>query len=225
MTTSLFVVPHPDDDVIRHTATMITNANRGDRMILLSVTSGGAANNARLKGWSVPFEQNYRQAEQDAAFSHLTYGRGEVIRLRMMDQFARADVVRDAILGVIANCAARSDPLEVYVSAHWVPSGADAHNDHIAAAQGALQANPSYLRFGEHPTTFTASGVVVPVPAGEGYMDMAESSHRVYNGLERQNPAGSATWTACINNNYASSLVEYDGPVVPYTIPFTVEGA
>lgn len=206
MTTSLFVVPHPDDDVIRLTAVMIRNALRGDRCILLSVTSGGTANNARLKGWSSEFEKEYRAAEQASAFAFLTFSKGQVIRLRMMDKESTPDVVEDAIKGIMATTAARGDSLQVYVASHYNSNNNeyDQHNDHISAAQGAIAANPSYLRFAEEPVTgFTTPSERINVSAT--YMPHAESALRVYEGLERT--PQNIIFNTLVANNYQTSLV------------------
>lgn len=128
--TTVVYAPHPDDDVLRLSAYINFAADRGDRMILVAVTDGGASGVRTKLGFTVPQFEAVRRAEQAAAWSYLTRGRGEIIRLGLPD---------GGVTGAPITAAARSlegPGVEHYVAAN----AADYHRDHqvtVAAVKNA----------------------------------------------------------------------------------------
>lgn len=200
---SVFVVPHPDDEVLRVSGYVDVCLARGDEMLLLAVTNGGASVHARRKGWSREYEEHYRSLEQDAAWAWLTAGHGRVHRLHELDGGARQEVVTDAV-------RALDDPLrdvEFYSCAHWDAVGADAHPDHIATAQGVLAAQPRVSRYAQQVGTIVANtrpGTTYR-PRPERLPEVA-AAHRCYDGLAREKRPLELMWQQCVDTGYATRV-------------------
>ena len=134
--TTVVYSPHPDDDVLRLSAYINFAADRGDRMILVAVTDGGASGVRTKLGFTVPQFEAVRRAEQAAAWSYLTRGKGEIIRLSLPD---------GGVTGAPITAIARSlegPGVEHYVAAN----AADYHRDHQATVSAVKNAGLATAR-------------------------------------------------------------------------------
>lgn len=134
--TTVVYSPHPDDDVLRLSAYINFAADRGDRMILIAVTDGGASGVRAKLGFTVPQLEAVRRAEQAAAWSYLTRGKGEIIRLGLPD---------GGVTGAPITAVARSlegPGVEHYVAAN----AADYHRDHQATVAAVKNAGLATVR-------------------------------------------------------------------------------
>ena len=134
--TTVVYSPHPDDDMLRLSAYINFAADRGDRMILVAVTDGGASGVRTALGFTVPQFEAVRRAEQAAAWSYLTRGKGEIIRLGLPD---------GGVTGAPITAVARSlegPGVEHYVAAN----AADYHRDHQATVAAAKNAGLATVR-------------------------------------------------------------------------------
>lgn len=136
------VSPHPDDETLRLTGyvTRLRERTRG-RLVLVAIGDGGASSRARKMGWSPDYEREFRRAEQAAAWSALTGGTGEIIRVGLWDGTYTAEQVRDALIP-LNNKRAR-----FYVAAHEQ----DYHPDHRAVVAGVRLLDPAHARFSLSP--------------------------------------------------------------------------
>lgn len=152
--TTVVLSPHPDDEVIRLSHYSAIAADRGDRMILVQATDGGATSVGRRLGLTPKETTRFRYREQDSAWSWLTDGRGEVVRLGLPDGGAGASSIYSAVKKIMANSAAP----ELYVATwHYDRStsvSADKHRDHIACVDaGRRLGNEGYVvRYAIHPS-------------------------------------------------------------------------
>ena len=161
--TTVVYAPHPDDDVLRLSAYINFAADRGDRMILVAVTDGGASGVRTKLGFTVPQFEAVRRAEQAAAWSYLTRGRGEIIRLGLPD---------GGVTGAPITAAARSlegPGVEHYVAAN----AADYHRDHQATVASVKNAGLATVR-AARPVGAT-DGSLYTVPANRMW-DVARAS-------------------------------------------------
>lgn len=136
------VSPHPDDETLRLAGyvTRLRERTRG-RLVLVAISDGGASARARKMGWSSDYEREFRRAEQAAAWSALTGGRGEIIRVGLPDGGVTAEDVRDALAPLNKKGA------RFYVAAH----DEDYHPDHRAVAGGVRLLDPAHARFSLSP--------------------------------------------------------------------------
>lgn len=154
--TTIALVPHPDDGVIRLAHYAVRAADRGDAMTLVAATDGEATSVAGRLGITPARVAAFRRTEQDHAWDWLTDGRGTLVRLREPDGAARAE----GILAGLRDVLATADGVpEVYV-ASWHPDrpGAtmhDQHRDHVACVDAArvLQREGHLVRYAIHPTS------------------------------------------------------------------------
>lgn len=161
--TTVVYSPHPDDDVLRLAAYVSFAADRGDRMILVAVTDGGASGVRTRLGFTVPQFEAVRRAEQAAAWSYLTHGEGEIIRLGLPD---------GGVTGAPITATARSlegPGVEHYVAAN----AADYHRDHQATVAAVKDAGVAVVR-AARPVGYTG-GTVYTVPADRVW-DVARAS-------------------------------------------------
>lgn len=161
--TTVVYAPHPDDEVSRLSAYISFAADRGDRMILVAITDGGATG-ARLKlGFTVPQVEAVRRAEQAAAWSYLTRGKGEIIRLGLPD---------GGVTGTQITAIARSlegPGVEHYIAAN----AADYHRDHQTTVAAVKSAGLSVVR-AARPMGYTG-GTLYTVPSNRMW-DVARAS-------------------------------------------------
>ncbi|MGC1207035.1 MAG: PIG-L family deacetylase [Ornithinimicrobium sp.] len=152
---SYVISPHPDDETLR-LAGLVTalRHNRAGRLILVAIGDGGGSAQARRMGWSPDYEREYRRAEQAAAWSALTGGTGEIIRLGLWDRTHTPEVVRDALAPLVTKRA------QFYVAAHED----DYHPDHLAVVEGARLLNAEFVRFSLAPLMEGEGKIYTPKP-------------------------------------------------------------
>ena len=161
--TTVVYSPHPDDDVLRLSAYINFAADRGDRMILVAITDGGASGVRTRLGFTVPQFEAVRRAEQAAAWSYLTHGKGEIIRLGLPD---------GEVTGAPITAVARSlegPGVEHYIAAN----AADYHRDHQTTVAAVKNAGLAVVR-AARPVGYTG-GTLYTVPASHIW-DVARAS-------------------------------------------------
>lgn len=142
--TTLIVSPHPDDELLRGAGYINWAAHRGDRLILLAVTDGGATAMGRSEGLSRSAVEERRAAEQVGCWSALTYGKGEIVRAGLPDGALSHSAVRNAVQNVLA----RNPGAEVFVAAHqW-----DTTRDHQVVWQACRDSGAAVVRYMKDPT-------------------------------------------------------------------------
>lgn len=136
------VSPHPDDETIRLTGFVTwTRFKSPHSLVLVAIGDGGASAQARRMEWSPAYEQEYRRAEQAAAWSALTGGTGRMIRLGLMDWQHTPDAVHAALEPLVGPHA------RFVVAAH--PD--DYHADHLAVVEGVRRLATNRVRFALSP--------------------------------------------------------------------------
>lgn len=130
-TTTVVWSPHPDDETLRLTGYALYAKSKGDIMILVAVTDGGASAVKTRLGITADELMALRRAEQDAAWAALTGGAGKVIRLGAADgKVSQWDIAR-AFPKVQEIAASYGRRVEHYVAA----SVYDTHPDHRVVAK------------------------------------------------------------------------------------------
>ena len=169
--TTVVYSPHPDDETLRLSAYISFAADRGDRMILVAITDGGASGVRAALGFAVPQLEAVRRAEQAASWSYLTRGKGEIIRLGLPD---------GGVTGAPITAVARSlegPGVEHYVAAN----AADYHRDHQATVAAVKNAGLAVVRAARpvghtDGTLYTVDGNRAPA---EVYASISEILHGI----------------------------------------------
>ena len=143
--TTYIYSPHPDDETLYLAAYITFAVDRGDRLVLVAVTDGGATF-ARAKGWSQEDIRTIRRIEQEAAWRALTGGRGGVVRLGLED-------------GAGASLTA---PVREYARSvegphveHYVAANDNESVDHASVVRGIRDAGVRVARFSNRPGSST----------------------------------------------------------------------
>lgn len=156
--TTVIYTPHPDDETLRLTSYTLLCRERGDDLVLVAVTDGeGSAVRSRF-GWTKTQLAQARRAEQAAAWSYLTGGRGEIIRLGLPDGGVYSR--RGAVTAIARQMEALGPDVEHYVAAR--PD--DHHTDHRAVAQAVAASGNRVVRYGQEPGL--PGGTRNPLPSG-----------------------------------------------------------
>lgn len=165
------VSPHPDDETLRLAAYIPWLCARTSHpVVLVAVSDGGASQRARIKGWTEAYEQEFRRSEQAAAWSALTAGAGQIIRLGLPDGNVQVADVRKALKKLDRR------------GARWVVAAhpEDGHPDHRAVAGAVRGLGHRVVRFslgtlmsGEaalyRPTRSTSDQIQIAVAAYEQF--------------------------------------------------------
>jgi LmbE family N-acetylglucosaminyl deacetylase len=154
--TTVVYAPHPDDETLRLAAVVTAARQRGDRLVLVAVTDGGASSLGPARGMSAAQVAGVRTAEQAAAWAALAGPDAPVVRLRWADGAVRAA----ALPGVARALDARYGP-----DAHHVAAchAGDGNRDHVAVAVGLAAAGLGSLRCAlAAPDIATGAGELVP---------------------------------------------------------------
>lgn len=165
--TTYILAPHPDDELIRLSHYIAFAAARGDNIIVLQVTQGGATNVASKIGLTSNEVKRVRHLEQAAALGFLTNGTGIIVSLGLEDGETSHESVLAAIRPIIGRPRGGT---ELYV-ASWHHDRIDSevgdkHNDHVACVlAGRTLADEGHIvRYARHPlgrqsgTAYRASG-------------------------------------------------------------------
>ncbi|MGB3858705.1 MAG: PIG-L family deacetylase [Ornithinimicrobium sp.] len=191
------VSPHPDDETLRLAGyvTRLRARTRG-RLVLVAIGDGGASAVARSMGWSPGYEREFRRAEQAAAWSALTGGTGEIVRVGLQDNTYTAEEVRDALVP-LNNKRAR-----FIVAAHEQ----DYHSDHRAVVAGVRLLEPAYVRFALAPLMTGAGKVYKP---SEVSLDAASIAVAAYKNFGQRSVV--EEFRALVDSGYQSRVVEWSG--------------
>lgn len=156
--TTIIVSPHPDDELARG-AGYITHATaRGDHLVLLALTDGGATGQGPREGLSTAQVEQRRAAEQTGAWSALTRGRGVIVRAGLPDGAITAAATEHAVRGVLAAYPGA----EVYVAARPDDHG----SDHQQACAGAANSGAAIVRYMRRPDLPGGGTAIYHPPAG-----------------------------------------------------------
>jgi LmbE family N-acetylglucosaminyl deacetylase len=192
--TTVIVTPHPDDEVLRLTGYVRHAAHRGDRLILVAVTDGGATGIRTKLGLSVDQLKAVRRAEQAAAWSYLT-DHGDIIRLGLEDGDVPAH--KDLITSRLKELAGQYPGAQFYVAARLD----DFHADHRAVAEAVRDTGARVVRY-SRAATDTGNGTVYRPPAG--YEWGAARADAAYTEVGHASVAPS--FDALRNGGYASRI-------------------
>ncbi len=168
------VSPHPDDETLRLAGyvTRLRARTRG-RLVLVAISDGGASARARRMGWSPDYEREFRRAEQAAAWSALTGGRGEIIRVGLPDGGVIAEEVRDALAPLNKRGARFS------VAAHQD----DYHPDHRAVVAGVHLLDPAHARFSLSPLMTGTGKTYKPSASSADAVSIAVAAYQNFGHL------------------------------------------
>ena len=127
--TVLCIAPHPDDEAIGCGGTLRLHANRGDRVVVVFLTSG------ELGLDHLPREEAHRIREGEAGEAAAILGTARTEFLRQPDWFTGDHV--DTVAAFLAEILRTEKPARIYL-----PHPDESHPDHRAAlpiARAALQ--------------------------------------------------------------------------------------
>ena len=167
--------PHPDDETLRLTSYTLAARDRGDVLILVAVTDGGGSAVKDLIGITTQQLMTMRRSEQTEAWTALTYGRGQIIRLGLPDGHVTAAGVKLGYDRVQAIAASYHVPIEHYVAA----TDKDAHPDHRVVASTVRQKasiTRSVVRFSLDPSLPGGGTLYI-----SKYQISAEAAHQAYD--------------------------------------------
>lgn len=139
--------PHPDDETLRLSGYISYAAARGDKLILVAATDGGGTSLCQKWGWTSSNMMGHRKLEQSTAFSALTNGTGQIIRLGISDGNVRASM---------ATITAKASELEALYAAngieHYVAAkDNDVHDDHKAVVEAVRASDANIVRVSQEP--------------------------------------------------------------------------
>lgn len=138
--------PHPDDETLRLSGYISFAAARGDKLILVAVTDGGGTSLVRAWGWTPEAMMGHRRLEQNIAWSALTKGRGEIIRLGLTDSGV---ATKSAVITAKANelQALYGPTVEHYVAAR----DNDVLEDHRSVVKAVRASTAKIVRVSQEP--------------------------------------------------------------------------
>ncbi|TRW47539.1 PIG-L deacetylase family protein [Georgenia yuyongxinii] len=194
--TTVIVSPHPDDETLRLTGYIRYAVERGDRLILVAVTDGGASAVRAQFGFTVGQLKAVRRAEQVAAWSYLT-DNGQVIRLGLEDGAVAGR--KAAITARVKELAAQYGPTtEFYVAALLD----DDHPDHSATAEAVRDGGARVVRYSRGPVDDRPGSVYRPT---SGYLWGAQRADAAYD--EVGYASAGVGFVALEDSGYASVVV------------------
>ncbi len=191
------VSPHPDDETLRLAGyiTRLRERTHG-RLVLVAISDGGASSRARKMGWSPDYEREFRRAEQAAAWSALTGGRGEIIRVGLHDSTVTAEEVRDALAPLNKRRA------RFYVAAHEE----DYHPDHRAVVSGVRLLRPAHVRFSLSPLMTGKGKIYRPSDSSVDGVSIAAAAYKNFGELSVPKE-----FRALADAGYRSRVTEWSG--------------
>lgn len=156
MRTTVIYSPHPDDETLYLSGYISVCRDRGDRLILVAASDGGASG-AKPDSWTVDDLMSVRRMEQTEAWKALT-GNLSIYRLGMADGAIQSEQVT-----AMAEALERAwgTDVEHYVAGSYLSTQSA---DHQAVANGVKAANVRVARFALVPGSTT--GTAYPPPSG-----------------------------------------------------------
>lgn len=194
--TTIIYSPHPDDETLYAGAYVAFRAMKGDRMILIAVTDGGASG-AKPASWSAEDMMNVRRIEQETAFRELTGGRVyHIERLGQPDGGVQSSAVK-----AVAEAMERAwgPDVEHYVAGSYI---SDQSADHQAVANGVKAAGVKVARFCREPGK--AGGGTVYNPASYNAKARCQLADNIYRAFGRTSVA--PMFTALRNSGYQTRI-------------------
>lgn len=189
------VSPHPDDETLRLAGVVARLRERTQgRLVLVAISDGGASARARQMGWSPECEREFRRAEQAAAWSALTGGTGEIIRVGLPDNTVTAEEVRDALAPLNTKGA------QFYVAAHE----RDYHPDHCAVVAGVRLLEPVRARFSLAPLMTGTGKIHRPSASSADAVSIAVAAYKDFGQLSAGNE-----FRALAEAGYRSRVTEW----------------
>lgn len=186
--TTVVYAPHPDDEVLRLSSYISFAASRGDRLILVSVTDGGATGLVKEWGWASQMMMDHRSLEQLHAWDILTRGTGTIVNLGILDGTIPAN---KSIITATANSLEtryKTESIEHYVAAR----NDDIHPDHRAVAEAVKASSATVVRCSQEPgilvgSKYTPVRISDAIAAKNAYRAVGwESVNGLFETLESQ---------------------------------------
>lgn len=179
MRTTIIYAPHPDDETLYLGSYLTLCRARGDRLVLVAVTNGGASG-AKPDGWNVSELEGIRKWEQQSAWRNLT-GKtsSSIVRMNLPDGGGEA-ALRDPVHAKAEELQAQFETdstVEHYAACN---NGRSQGVDHDATALGLRDAIVSIRRFANRCTD---TGGTIYTPANDtalNYMQLADSSFEAF---------------------------------------------
>lgn len=191
--------PHPDDETLRLSSYTTYAQRRGDILILVAVTDGGASDVKDRFGISAETMMSMRRAEQDEAWSVLTNGTGRTLRLSLPDGAVTLSSVESSFDKVESVARLFNRPIEHYVAA----TDKDVHPDHKAVALGVLKKaslTRDVVRFSMDPSL---TGTAMTYLGSD--QNVLEAAHQAYDQIGMYSVP--ALFEALHNNKHFSRIV------------------
>jgi LmbE family N-acetylglucosaminyl deacetylase len=173
MTTTIIYAPHPDDETLYTAGYVDYCRRRGDKLILVAVTDGGASG-AKPADWTTADLMRVRAQEQTRAWDKLTGGKGMIIRMGLPD-----GGVSKASVTAMAESLEKiyvKDVVEHYVCGY----GTSVHPDHVATALGVKGALVRVPRGTYPPSEITYTGATVYTPSDTTAVSAAWDSYAAF---------------------------------------------
>lgn len=146
--TTIVYSPHPDDETLRLSSYISFAEQRGDNLILVSVSGGGSSSIRDTFCWTSGMLIDHRVIEQKHAWSALTKGRGQIIHLNIPDGEVLASVKTiTSLANDLEMKYSAAGPVEHYVAA----KDDDVHSDHRAVVQGVRSSSAKIVRVSFEP--------------------------------------------------------------------------
>lgn len=174
MRTTVIYAPHPDDETLYLAGYVTYAANRGDRLILVAATDGGASS-MKPSYWTVDDLTRVRRMEQEAAWRALT-GQDYIIRIGSPDS-ADPDLAHKISVIASAMEATYGSDVEHYAACC---DGRSQGVDHDAVALGLRSAGVRVARFSLIPGS--TGGTVYKPPTSVKLADCvtADQAYRAF---------------------------------------------
>jgi LmbE family N-acetylglucosaminyl deacetylase len=172
--TTIIWATHPDDETLYTSGYTRYAINRGDRLILVAITDGGASG-AKPADWTVSDLMRIRREEQERAWYSLTNGKGEIRRMGLPDGGVTAAPITnyaEAMEQIYLN-----DTVEHYYTGHLNSASAD----HKTGAIALRNANLRVLRGSLPPSEFTWDGVYGAYTPDAGSADYSAADQAYYS--------------------------------------------
>lgn len=155
MRTTIIWAPHPDDETLYLAGYIGVCRKRGDQLILVAVTDGGASG-AKPSSWTVEDMMRVRREEQNRAWRSLAGADAPVIRMGLPDGGIDADRVMN-LAASLEKIYLNDAPVEHYVGGSTQSTQSP---DHLAVAYGVKNAGVAICRGSKMPSDTTSGGSV-----------------------------------------------------------------
>jgi LmbE family N-acetylglucosaminyl deacetylase len=172
--TTIIWATHPDDETLYTSGYVRYCVGRGDRLILVAITDGGASG-AKPAAWTTADLMRVRREEQERAWYYLTNGRGEIRRMGLPDGGVTSAPITN--LAAAMDDIYLNDTVEHYYTGHLNSASADHKNGAIGMRDAGLRV----LRGTFPPSEFTWDGVYGAYTPDAGSADYDAANQAYYS--------------------------------------------